>query len=310
MGFMVCHLVVVVCVLVAVGFFTLFERKVLAAAQLRKGPDKVGIGGVAQPVADAVKLFLKESTRVEGSNEGCYWAAPGLSLLVAVVLWEFYPLDSAMVYFMSGVLLFLSVSSLNVYTLILAGWASNSKYALLGAMRAVAQTVSYEVCMGLILLVPLFLSSSLAMAEVSWVLRASWVILLCPSLFFVWMSCVFAETNRAPFDFAEGESELVSGFNVEYSAVGFSLIFMAEYANILFMSVLTACLFCGGSYPLGSGLVLILKSALVGYVVVWARATLPRFRYDLLMYLTWKGFLPSVLSMLIFSVVAVYLGGS
>nr|YP_010447210.1 NADH dehydrogenase subunit 1 [Lottia goshimai]UTM92218.1 NADH dehydrogenase subunit 1 [Lottia peitaihoensis] len=294
MSFAMAHLFVIFMVLIAVAYFTLFERKVLAAAQMRKGPNKAGIAGLAQPLADAVKLFTNETTRVQASNEGSYWLAPTLGLIIALTTWELAPYKSAMINFKWGAILFLCGSSLAVYPIILAGWASNSKYSLLGAMRAIAQTISYEVCLGLILFNSAMLSSSLSFVEISAPLKISWSALMFPPLFGMWLSCLLAETNRTPFDFAEGESELVSGFNVEYGSVGFSLIFMAEYANILFMSMITSVTFLGG----GSSLMMATKTLLVCYFVIWARATLPRFRYDLLMYLTWKKFLPLVLSLL------------
>nr|YP_010266103.1 NADH dehydrogenase subunit 1 [Scurria scurra]UHY95077.1 NADH dehydrogenase subunit 1 [Scurria scurra] len=302
MSFALAHLLTVLMVLIAVAYFTLFERKVLAAAQLRKGPNKLSIVGLTQPLADAIKLFSKESTRVQASNEGSYSLAPGLGLMVALTLWELAPSSSQLLTFKWGGLLFLCGSSLGVYPIILAGWSSNSKYALLGAMRAIAQTISYEVCMGLILFSSMLLSSSLNFVVISSLLSVSWAALISPPLFIMWMACLLAETNRSPFDFAEGESELVSGFNVEYGAIGFSLIFMAEYANILFMSMITAAVFLGG----GPSPVMALKTMLICYIVVWSRATLPRFRYDLLMYLTWKKFLPLVLAFLMLFVSAIF----
>nr|USS60634.1 NADH dehydrogenase subunit 1 [Nipponacmea sp. JM-2022] len=296
MWFTVAHLWVILMVLVSVAYFTLFERKVLAAVQMRKGPNKVGFAGLAQPLADAVKLFAKETTKVQASNSSSYWLAPVMGLIVSLCLWELAPYSSSTVFFKWGGLLFLCGSSVAVYPIILAGWSSNSKYAMLGAMRAIAQTISYEVCMGLILLSSGVMSSSLSLPEMGDRLSFTWMSLLCPPVFAMWLACVLAETNRSPFDFAEGESELVSGFNVEYGAVGFSLIFMAEYANILFMSMITSCSFLGG----GGGVSMAVKTVAVCYFVVMARATLPRYRYDLLMYLTWKSFLPLILSILIF----------
>nr|YP_010184811.1 NADH dehydrogenase subunit 1 [Nipponacmea fuscoviridis]QHE50295.1 NADH dehydrogenase subunit 1 [Nipponacmea fuscoviridis]QVH34248.1 NADH dehydrogenase subunit 1 [Nipponacmea fuscoviridis] len=296
MAFMVSHVFTMVSVMIAVAYFTLFERKVLASVQMRKGPNKVGLVGLAQPFADAVKLFTKEMTRVEASNRFSYWVAPMLGLIISLCMWELAPYHSSLVYFTWGALLFLCGSSAAVYPIILAGWASNSKYAMLGAMRAIAQTISYEVCMGLILFSSCLMSSSMDLVEVSERLNFTWMAFICPPMFIMWLMCVLAETNRAPFDFAEGESELVSGFNVEYGAVGFSMIFMAEYSNILLMGVITSCVFLGG----GSSPVVALKTVSVCYFVVLARAALPRYRYDLLMYLTWKKLLPMTLSLLFF----------
>nr|USS60646.1 NADH dehydrogenase subunit 1 [Nipponacmea nigrans] len=296
MSFMVAHVFTVFMVLIAVAYFTLFERKVLASVQMRKGPNKVGFMGLAQPFADAVKLFSKEMTRVEASNRFSYWLAPMMGLVISLCMWELIPYESSMIYFMWGALLFLCGSSASVYPIILAGWSSNSKYAMLGAMRAIAQTISYEVCMGLILFSGCFMSSSMDLVEISGRLHITWMALICPPMFIMWLMCLLAETNRAPFDFAEGESELVSGFNVEYGSVGFSMIFMAEYSNILLMGMITSSIFMGG----GSSLVMAFKTVAVCYFVVLARATLPRYRYDLLMYLTWKSLLPLTLALLLF----------
>nr|QGW36206.1 NADH dehydrogenase subunit 1 [Monodonta labio] len=297
-----CSLVTYICVLLGVAFFTLLERKGLGYFQIRKGPNKVGLGGLPQPLADAAKLFTKELAKPTLANQSPYFLAPVLSLVLALLLWELYPSEGCGGYFLWGVLFFLCVSSLNVYGTLLAGWASNSKYALLGAIRAVAQTISYEVSLALILLFVLFVCGSFSFIEIKGMYGGVWLSFLLFPISLVWFVSCVAETNRAPFDFAEGESELVSGFNIEYSAGGFALIFMAEYGNILVMSMFTSVLFFGGGSVVGVDfdLVMSLKILFFAFLFVWVRATLPRFRYDLLMGLTWKSFLPVSLGGLVF----------
>nr|YP_009231979.1 NADH dehydrogenase subunit 1 [Bolma rugosa]AMA07327.1 NADH dehydrogenase subunit 1 [Bolma rugosa] len=296
------NLVTYVCILLAVAFFTLLERKGLGYFQIRKGPNKVGLMGLPQPLADAAKLFTKEMTKPSLANQSPYFLAPVMSLILTLLLWELYPSVNSSIYFIWGVLFFLCVSSLNVYGTLLAGWASNSKYALLGAIRAVAQTISYEVSLALILLFVLFTCSSFSFLEIKYFSEMVWLFLLMVPISLIWFVSCVAETNRAPFDFAEGESELVSGFNIEYGSGGFALIFMAEYGNILVMSMFTAILFFGGGnlFVLDTELMMGLKVLFFAFVFVWVRATLPRFRYDLLMGLTWKVFLPVSLGGLIF----------
>nr|YP_009318320.1 NADH dehydrogenase subunit 1 [Astralium haematragum]AOZ71801.1 NADH dehydrogenase subunit 1 [Astralium haematragum] len=296
------NLVTYVCILLAVAFFTLLERKGLGYFQIRKGPNKVGLMGLPQPLADAAKLFTKEMTKPSLANQSPYFFAPVMSLVLALLLWQLYPSNTSSIYFIWGVLFFLCVSSLNVYGTLLAGWASNSKYALLGAIRAVAQTISYEVSLALILLFVLLTCTSFSFLEIKCFSEGVWLCFLMLPISLVWFVSCIAETNRAPFDFAEGESELVSGFNIEYGGGGFALIFMAEYGNILVMSMFTCILFFGGGnfFAIDSEVVMALKVLFFSFVFVWVRATLPRFRYDLLMSLTWKVFLPLALGGLIF----------
>ncbi len=288
-------------ILLGVAFFTLLERKGLGYFQLRKGPNKVGLIGLPQPLADAAKLFTKELTKPTLANQAPYLGAPALSLTLSLLIWQIYPLTNTRNLFNWGVLFFFCVSSLNVYGTLLAGWASNSKYALLGAVRAIAQTISYEVSLALILLSVLFISGIFDVAKItsstSWV----WPFILILPLSLIWFISCVAETNRAPFDFAEGESELVSGFNVEYRGGTFALIFIAEYAAILVISILTAALFFGGTYftLINTDTILALKTFLFAFIFIWFRATLPRFRYDLLMALAWKTFLPFALGTLL-----------
>nr|YP_010225313.1 NADH dehydrogenase subunit 1 [Cipangopaludina longispira]UDD73403.1 NADH dehydrogenase subunit 1 [Cipangopaludina longispira] len=297
-----------ICVLLAVAFFTFLERKGLSYMQLRKGPNKVGFIGVPQPIADAAKLLTKEIVKPIFSNYFLYLGAPVFSFSLALLLWQLYPGCFSIVYFKWGVLFFLCVSSLNVYGTLLAGWSSNSKYALIGSLRAVAQTISYEVSMVLIFLFPLFLAGSFSFFDIKDSQGVVWFIfLMCPISFLWFVSCV-AETNRAPFDFAEGESELVSGFNVEYGAAGFALIFLAEYANILVMSLFSVVLFLGGPFlmVLCSDFVMMVKVMVLAFLFIWIRASYPRFRYDFLMNLTWKLFLPIALVLLLFLLVMMF----
>nr|AIY61242.1 NADH dehydrogenase subunit 1 [Sepioteuthis lessoniana] len=296
-----------VCALLAVAFFTLLERKGLGYFQLRKGPNKVGLMGLPQPLADAVKLFSKELVKPTLVNMFPFLVCPSMSLFLALVLWIIY--SNYFVCSMGGLsmLLFLCISSLGVYSVMGAGWFSNSKYALLGSVRAVAQSISYEVSMSLILMSCLLLVGSMSLSMIMKYQFLVWVAFINFFMMLMWFVSCVAETHRAPFDFAEGESELVSGFNTEYGGVGFALLFMAEYGNILFMSVLVIGLFFGGVIYLGLwGMGLCVLVSLVAWLFIWVRASYPRYRYDLLMYLIWKSYLPSVLSILMFMVSCVY----
>nr|YP_009742303.1 NADH dehydrogenase subunit 1 [Mammilla mammata]QID90398.1 NADH dehydrogenase subunit 1 [Mammilla mammata] len=290
-----------ICVLLAVAFFTLLERKGLSYIQIRKGPNKVGVAGLPQPIADAAKLLTKEIAKPTMANYSPYFMAPVFSFILALLLWQLYPSLYSLGYFKWGVLFFLCVSSLNVYGTLLAGWASNSKYALLGSLRAIAQTISYEISMALILLFPLFLVGTFNFIEIKECQEYIWLSFLMFPVSLMWFVTCVAETNRAPFDFAEGESELVSGFNIEYGSAGFALIFLAEYANILVMSLLCALLFFGGSsmIVIESDIVFMMKILFFAFAFIWVRGSYPRFRYDLLMGLTWKSFLPASLSFLL-----------
>nr|YP_009131671.1 NADH dehydrogenase subunit 1 [Micrura ignea]AJY78579.1 NADH dehydrogenase subunit 1 [Micrura ignea] len=300
-------LVQTVGLLLAVAFYTLLERKVLGYVQLRKGPNKVSFIGVPQPLADALKLFVKEQAAPVLSNRLPFLGAPVVSLLLALSLWVVYPADGVSVLsFPLGLVFFLCVSSLSVYGTLVAGWSSNSKYALLGALRAVAQTVSYEVSMILVLLSAVYVVGGYNLLCYSYYQSSwFWACFVCLPVAFVWFVTTLAETNRAPFDFAEGESEIVSGFNIEYSAGGFALIFMAEYGSILVMSVISGVVFFGGDSFLVLGFVggFVVKGCFFAFCFLWVRGSLPRMRYDKLMSLTWKGFLPVSLGWLMFVLV-------
>nr|YP_009154101.1 NADH dehydrogenase subunit 1 [Gandalfus puia]AKC99386.1 NADH dehydrogenase subunit 1 [Gandalfus puia] len=295
----VSYLVLIICVLVGVAFVTLLERKILGYIQIRKGPNKVGYMGVLQPFSDAVKLFTKEQTMPVMSNFLAYYLSPVFSLFISLLVWVVMPYEVGLISFNMSVLFFFCCLSMGVYSSMVAGWASNCKYSLLGSLRAVAQTISYEVSLALILLSFIILVGGFSLELFVKYQSGMWFMFISVPLSLIWFGSCLAETNRTPFDFAEGESELVSGFNTEYSSGGFALIFMAEYASILFMSVLFVIIFLG-SGPCSSGFYL--KSVLVAFVFVWVRGTVPRLRYDKLMYLAWKSFLPVSINYLIFFV--------
>nr|AML25548.1 NADH dehydrogenase subunit 1 [Staphylinidae sp. BMNH 1274704] len=290
-------LILLICVLVGVAFLTLLERKVLGYIQIRKGPNKVGFMGIPQPFSDAIKLFSKESIYPMMSNFNMYYYSPIFNLFLSLFLWMCMPFFTILLNFNMSFLFFLSISSLSVYTIMIAGWSSNSNYSLLGGLRSVAQTISYEVSLALILLSFLFLTLSFNMFMFMKYQNYLWFIFLMFPLSLIWFVSSLAETNRTPFDFAEGESELVSGFNVEYSSGGFALIFLAEYASILFMSMMCVILFMGSDF---NSWFFFLKLGLMSFIWLWVRGTLPRFRYDKLMYLSWKSFLPISLNYLFF----------
>merc|ERR1711976_1120395 len=272
--------------LVATAFYTLFERKFLAHAQLRKGPRKVGIIGLPQPFADAIKLFVKQRVTPTTANSLGFTIAPAAGLALPLIMWLLYPHTHSSIMTPFGAILFLILSSLTVYVLLAAGWASNRKYALLGTMRAIAQTISYEISIALLIYAALLLLISYNFATPLFD-RIAWSLLLAPPLFACWFVSILAETNRTPFDFAEGESELVSGFNVEYGGGNFAFIFMAEYINIIVISAFTAALFTSAlNNTIPGQLMLVLMRFSFAAIFVAVRATLPRIRYDQLIILT------------------------
>nr|YP_009567691.1 NADH dehydrogenase subunit 1 [Orisarma dehaani]QBB87178.1 NADH dehydrogenase subunit 1 [Orisarma dehaani] len=290
-------LVLIICVLVGVAFVTLLERKILGYIQIRKGPNKVGFMGILQPFSDAVKLFTKEQMIPTVSNFLVYYMCPVFSLFISLLVWVVVPYETGLMSFNLSILFFLCCLSMGVYSTMIAGWSSNCKYSLLGSLRAVAQTISYEVSLALILLSFVMLIGGFNLNLFNQYQMNFWFVIIAFPLSMVWFSSCLAETNRTPFDFAEGESELVSGFNTEYGAGGFALIFMAEYASILFMSVLFVIFFLGSS-PFS--VMFYVKSVMVAFIFVWVRGTLPRLRYDKLMYLAWKSYLPLSINYLIF----------
>ncbi|YP_009054506.1 NADH dehydrogenase subunit 1 (mitochondrion) [Chanodichthys erythropterus] len=306
MNHLINPLAYIVPVLLAVAFLTLIERKVLGYMQLRKGPNVVGPYGLLQPIADGVKLFIKEPVRPSTSSPFLFLATPILALTLALTLWAPMPMPYPVIDLNLGVLFILALSSLAVYSILGSGWASNSKYALIGALRAVAQTISYEVSLGLILLSVIIFSGGYTLQTFSTAQESIWLLAPAWPLAAMWYISTLAETNRAPFDLTEGESELVSGFNVEYAGGPFALFFLAEYANILLMNTLSAVLFLGTSHiphiPDYTTISLMTKAALLSIVFLWVRASYPRFRYDQLMHLVWKNFLPLTLALVLWHI--------
>nr|AIY61632.1 NADH dehydrogenase subunit 1 [Nasutitermes takasagoensis] len=284
-------------VMVGVAFLTLLERSVLGYVHIRKGPNSVGFLGILQPFSDAIKLFSSEQYFPFVSNYLIYYFSPVFGFFLSLLVWLLVPYLSGFVSFELGLLFFLACTSLGVYTVMIAGWSSNSGYSLLGGLRALAQTISYEVSLAFILLSFVILISSYNLAYFYFFQVYLWLIFLSLPLSFIWFISCLAETNRTPFDFAEGESELVSGFNVEYGGGGFALIFLAEYASILFMSMLFCILFLGSDLY---SFFFYVKLAFVSFLFIWVRGTVPRFRYDKLMYLAWSSFLPLSLNYLLF----------
>lgn len=292
--------IVFLMVLISMSFFTLLERKVLGYIQLRKGPNKVGLIGILQPFSDALKLFRKELVVPSISNFFCFLISPVLSLILALLLWFMYPSRRILYIIPFRVLYFFCISRLRVYCTLGAGWSSNSKYSLLGSLRGIAQTISYEVSIALIILRILLIKLSLSFNYIYYESFFRGFVIFIP-LFFIWFTTILAETNRTPFDFAEGESELVSGFNTEYRGSTFALIFIAEYLNIIIISLLTSLIFMPFfSFGVIKDFLLIFYTLFFSFVFIWVRGRFPRFRYDQLISLTWKGFLPFSLGSLIF----------
>ena len=303
-------LMFIVPLIVAVAYLTYAERKVLAAMQMRQGPMVVGPFGLLQPLADGLKLLGKETIIPSGANRAVFVIAPMLTFMLSLVAWAVIPVNAGWVVsnINVGVLYLFAISSLGVYGILMAGWASNSRYAFLGGLRSAAQMVSYEVSMGFVLVCVLLTTGSLNLTVIVETQKPFWVSLMMIPMFVVFVISALAETNRAPFDLPEGESELVGGYNVEYSAMTFALFFLGEYANMILMAGMTTVLFLGGWLPPFGFAVLavvpgfiwfMLKVCFVLFIFIWTRATLPRFRYDQLMRLGWKVFLPFTLVWLV-----------
>jgi NADH-quinone oxidoreductase subunit H len=299
-------LIVLVPLLLAVAYLTYAERKVIAAMQLRQGPMVVGPMGLLQPIADGIKMFVKETVIPTGANKVVFIMAPMITFILATIGWAVIPFGPGLVIanINVGILYLFAISSLGVYGIIMAGWASNSRYAFLGALRSAAQMVSYEISIGLIIINVLITVGSLNLSAIVLAQQGLWFFIPHFPMFVIFVASILAETNRHPFDLPEAEAELVSGYNVEYSAMMFALFFLGEYANMILMSAICAILFLGGWLPpfdiapftwIPGPIWLIAKICFVLFIFIWARATLPRYRYDQLMRLGWKVFLPASL---------------
>ena len=297
---------VIVPLLIAVAYLTLAERRVIGLMQLRKGPNVVGPFGLFQPFADALKLLSKETILPSGASKVVFVIAPMLTFILSLIAWAVIPFGDGLVIadVNVGILYLFAVSSLGVYGVIMAGWSSNSKYPFLGAMRSAAQMISYEVSLGLVIITVIMAAGSLNLTEIVEAQRNLWFFIPLFPMFIIFFISTLAETNRAPFDLPEGESELVAGYFVEYSSMSFALFFLGEYANMILMSGMTVTLFLGGWLPpldialfnwIPGPLWFAIKVALVLFVFLWVRATTPRYRYDQLMRLGWKVFLPFTL---------------
>ncbi len=289
--------------LLSVAYLTYFERKVIGAMQIRKGPNVVGPFGLLQPIADALKLMTKETIIPTGANKVVFMIAPMLTFMLALVAWAVVPFSKTLVLadINVGILYLFAISSLGVYGIIMAGWASNSRYAFLGALRSAAQMVSYEVAMGFVIVTVLICVGSLRLNDIVLAQRNVWFFIPLFPMFIVFFISTLAETNRSPFDLPEAEAELVAGYNVDYSAMTFALFSLGEYANMILMSGMTTILFLGGWLPpmdvaplnwVPGPIWFALKTAALLFVFLWVRATFPRYRYDQLMRLGWKVFLP------------------
>nr|CCI69496.1 NADH dehydrogenase subunit 1 [Metacrangonyx sp. 1 MDMBR-2012] len=291
------YFIMFIMIMITVAFTTLLEQKVVGVMQIRVGPNKTGFWGILQPFADASKLFLKENLNITSMNMMMYFMSPSLSLMFSLSLWIIYPLEEGGIDFFLGVFFLVCLSSMSVYPILIMGWASNCKYSMMGSIRAMAQMISYEVSLMMIILSLIYMKGSFNFKELG-----NWQYIVLPLMIFlplgmIWLASSLAETNRTPYDFSESGSELVSGFNTEYSGGGFTLIFLAEYSSILFMSMLFSILFLGGGEL---SVFSFIATMSVAFVFIWVRSTMPRLRYDKLMGLAWKIFLPVSLSLFIY----------
>ncbi len=300
-------LIIIITVLIGVAYFTLAERKILGSIQRRKGPDVVGFLGLLQPLADGLKLFIKETVIPSNADTFLFLLSPLITFVLSLLTWAILPVGPSMVLsdFSLGILYIFAVSSLEVYGVILAGWSSNSRYAFLGSLRTVAQMISYEISIGFIVISIVIISGSLNLTYIVSAQKKIWYLIPLFPMFLMFIISMLAETNRHPFDLPEAESELVSGYNVEYSGMSFALFFLGEYASMLLMSSVAVIFFCGGwsffldidfLQPFFFGI----KTMFFVFIFIWARAALPRYRYDQLMRLGWKIFCPFTLAWTIF----------
>lgn len=296
---------------ITVAYYTIAERKVMASIQRRRGPNVVGFWGLLQPFADGLKLIIKESIIPSKANSVLFIFSPFLTFFLSLISWSVVPFSAVNVYadVNLGILFLLAVSSLGVYGIIFAGWSSNSRYPFLGSLRSAAQMISYEVAIGFVILSVVICAGSLNLIEVVQAQSKIWFLFPLFPLFFIFLVSILAETNRSPFDLPEAEAELVAGFNLEYSAITFALFFLGEYSNMILMSVLTVILFLGGwLLPfnlhnfIAPEFILAVKTLFICFYFIWVRATFPRYRFDQLMALGWKIFLPFTLGFLIFEI--------
>nr|YP_010554762.1 NADH dehydrogenase subunit 1 [Macrostemum radiatum]UYO79408.1 NADH dehydrogenase subunit 1 [Macrostemum radiatum] len=291
------NLILLIMVLLSVAYFTLLERKVLGYMQLRKGPNKLGLIGILQPFSDAIKLFSKEFILPLNSNFIIYYLSPIFSFFLSLLIWVLVPYLIGLNFYKLSFVYMLCVLSVGVYLIMLSGWSSNSKYSFIGALRSIAQTISYEVSMIFLFLSLIFLVMDFNLMMMEVYQQNCWFIFMLMPVSLMLVVTMMAECNRVPFDFAEGESELVSGFNVEYGGSEFALIFMSEYSMMLFMSFLFSLLMLGGNLM---ELIFYLKVNFLVFLYIWVRGSFPRYRFDKLMYLTWKIYLPISLNYLFF----------
>ena len=303
---------IVVPLLIAVAYFTIAERKIMGAIQRRRGPNVVGYLGLLQPLADGLKLFVKETTLPNSGNVNIFLLAPSMAFILSIMGWAVIPFSEGLVLcdLNLGILYLFAISALNVYGILFAGWSSNSKYPYLGALRSAAQMISYEISLGFTALSVVICSNTFNLSGIIVTQEKIWFLIPLFPMFLIFYISMLAETNRHPFDLPEAEAELVSGYNVEYSSMTFALFFLGEYANMLIMSAFGAILFLGGWLPILDNFIFnlipgsfwfSLKICLGVVFFIVARATLPRYRYDQLMYLGWKCFLPLAIGYLIFT---------
>lgn len=303
---------IIIPLLIAVAYFTIAERKIMGAIQRRRGPNVVGYIGLLQPLADGLKLFVKETTLPNSSNIALFLLAPSMAFILSLLGWAVVPFSEGIILcdLNLGILYLFAISALNVYGILFAGWSSNSKYPYLGALRSAAQMISYEISLGFTTLSVIICSGTFNLSGIITTQEKIWFLVPLFPMFIIFYISMLAETNRHPFDLPEAEAELVSGYNVEYSSMTFALFFLGEYANMLIMSAFGAVLFLGGWLPLFNSFLFNILPGSFWFSVkicfgviffVFARATLPRYRYDQLMYLGWKCFLPLTLGYLVFT---------
>nr|YP_010849305.1 NADH dehydrogenase subunit 1 [Krisna nigromarginata]WGG89445.1 NADH dehydrogenase subunit 1 [Krisna nigromarginata] len=291
--YLLTFLILIILILVCVGFFTLLERSILSYIQFRKGPNKLGILGLMQPFSDGLKLFLKFNIFPFYSNYFIYYLCPLFSLFQSLFLWIMFPFLNNLILINFGLLFFLCIISVGIYSIVFCGWCTNSSYSVLGSVRGLSQSISYEVSFSLILFNYFILIDCYNFFFLFIIQFYCWFMFLSLPLFFCWLSCILAETNRSPYDFSEGESELISGFNVEYSSYGFAFLFISEYSSIIFMSFFSCLIFFGGDFY---SLMFFFKVIFFCFFFIWVRSSFPRYRYDKLMYLAWKCYLPMSLN--------------